>query len=61
MKRIKIDFPSITGIGPYAWDHDNQPLKINPLHIEKNHLKERKEGGTKTATHKDEKTLHKGG
>ena len=55
MIRIKLDWPNIAGLGPWAWDRDNQPLNMHPLHLEKIQQKKREEDGNKAPMNTDKK------
>lgn len=55
IKRINIEWSSMTGLGPTAWDQDHEILKIHTPHHENDHQSKPADDGGKAAINDDEK------
>ena len=51
IKRINIEWSSMTGMGPAAWDGDRHILNMHTPHHEKDHQTEPADEGEKAAIH----------
>ena len=59
IKRINIEWSSMTGLGPAAWNRDHHILTMHTPHHAKDHQTNAAKDAEKAPIHKDEKTVHK--